>query len=60
MSRKSTMARFEEPSESKPDRLCEKCKTELYTGDEVEEFDTDIFCSVECAARFIGVITTNL
>lgn len=54
------MARFEEPSESKPDRLCEKCKTELYTGDEVEEFDTDIFCSVECAARFIGVITTNL
>ena len=60
MSRLSTMARFEEPSDIKPKRLCDKCEAELYEGDEVEELDSDIFCSIECAARFIGVITKNL
>lgn len=60
MSRLQTMARFDEPDESKPITTCDECDAELYEGDQVLEFDNEEFCSSECLISKIGVTTKYL
>ncbi|PED63999.1 hypothetical protein [Priestia megaterium] len=65
MDRRFTMARFEEPTESRPVCKCESCDRELFEGEDVVEvYDIrtvqSTFCSDECLLNHIGACRRTL